>query len=237
MDTFWNPEECPSRDLPISTLENALTPMRSRSSPKGSIMTTPSSDSVRKVANPETVLGKISNAESTPIMSELDGVSESFPRLRVVHGDTEQHSDQLDQPLEVPQQIAELTGHLRRRHDDLIAKEATLNDKIQSWLTNIDAQSAANTDRERKLKLREQQLRSLQFHLLQMQNDIVDSQLSMEKVIEHFENTESDEYMRLALELLRFEVLDRFDYVSKRWELLHEKLENLYQPKPLRRAA
>jgi len=97
--------------------------------------------------------------------------------------------------------------------------------------------SCPSRDRERKLQLREQQLRSLQFHLLQMQNDIIDSQLSMENVIEHFENTESDEYMRLALELLRFEVLDRFDYVSKRWELLHEKIENLYQQKPLRRAA
>jgi len=200
-------------------------------------MTTPSSESVRKVAKPESVLGQISNAESTPITSEMDGVSESFPRLRVVHGDSETYEDQLDQPLELPQQIAELTNHLKRRHDDLMAKESSLNNKMESWLMSFSAQSAANSDRERKLQLREQQLRSLQFHLLQMQNDIIDSQLSMENVIEHFENTESDEYMRLALELLRFEVLDRFDYVSKRWELLHEKIENLYQQKPLRRAA
>jgi len=73
--------------------------------PKGlKIMTTPSSESVRKVAKPESVLGQISNAESTPITSEMDGVSESFPRLRVVHGDSETYEDQLDQPLELPQQ-------------------------------------------------------------------------------------------------------------------------------------
>jgi hypothetical protein len=70
-----------------------------------------------------------------------------------------------------------------------------------------------------------------------MQNDIIDSQLSMEKVIEHFENSDSDEYMKLALEMLRFEVLDRFDYVSQRWDLLHGKLENLYANKTLKNCA
>jgi TolA-binding protein len=145
--------------------------------------------------------------------------------------------DHLDQPMEVPPQIAELTGHLKRRRDQLQAKEAKLNEKIALWQQTVDLRSAATSDRERELKKREQHLRSLQFHLLQMQNDIVDSQLSMEGVIEHFENTDSDEYMKLALEMLRFEVLERFDYISKRWEMLHDKLENLYAEQPQRKVA
>ena len=203
-------------------------------------MTTPSSD-VRKVTNPATILDQIDNTQrnvrNDVCLEGIDPQDSRTPRLRVIHADKEVYDDNLDQPLEVPQQIAELTGHLKRRRDALVAKEASLNERIASWQSSMDVRSAANSDHERELQIREQQLKRLQFHLLQMQNDIIDSQLSMEGVIEHFENTESDEYMQLALEMLRFEVLDRFDYISKRWEMLHSKLENLYSEYPLRKCA
>ena len=201
-------------------------------------MTTPSSDIVRKVASPATILGQIDAPGETPRHAVIARSNDTnFPKPRVVYADEEVFDDQLDQPLEVPLQIAELTGHLKRRRDQLHAKEAQLNEKIATWQLNMDVRGAASSDRERELKLREKHLKSLQFHLLQMQNDIIDSQLSMEGVIEHFESTDSDEYMKLALELLRFEVLDRFDYISKRWEMLHSKLENLYSEQPLRKCA
>jgi len=200
-------------------------------------MTTPSSEPVRKVENPAVVLDQINNSNESESKSNVRVRDAGPPKLRVVHADGEDFDDQLDQPLEVPLQISELTGHLKRRRDELLEKEQNLNEKITSWQASMDARGAANTDLESQLKVREKQLRSLQFHLLQMQNDIIDSQLSMEGVIEQLENTESDEYMKLALELLRFEVLDRFDYISKRWELLHDKLENLYSQQPLRKAA
>lgn len=201
-------------------------------------MTKPSSDSIRKVADPATILGQISNATKTRVTAESSPSASDRPRLRVVHADGESFDDQLDQPLELPQQVAELAGHLKRRQTELSAKEMALNETIESWRSSVDAQGAANASRERQLKGREQQLRSLQFHLLQVQNDVIDSQLAMEEVIEHFENCESDQHLHLALELLRFEVLERFDYLSKRWELLHERLENLYQqPQAQRRVA
>lgn len=204
-------------------------------------MTTPSSD-VRKVPNPATILNQIDNSKGNVARNDVtlngkDRHDSRTPRLRVIHADKEVFDDNLDQPLEVPQQIVELTGHLKRRRDELVAKEANLKERIASWQTSMDVRSAANSDHERELQVREQQLKRLQYHLLQMQNDIIDSQLSMEGVIEHFENTESDEYMQLALEMLRFEVLDRFDYISKRWEMLHGKLENLYSERPLRKCA
>jgi len=199
-------------------------------------MTTPVPEKVRRATDPAIVLGQIENGRGpVAAVSVSQGSTDQSPRLRVVHADEEVFDDHLDQPLEVPAQIAELTGHLKRRRDQLLEKEISLNERISSWQQSMDHRSAATSDRERELKNREHHLRSLQFHLLQMQNDIVDSQLSMESVIEHFENTESDEYMKLALEMLRFEVLDRFDYISKRWEMLHNKLENLYSEQPLRR--
>jgi len=201
-------------------------------------MTTQPSESIRKVENPAVVLDQINNTAETQSKNDVSVRDAGRPRLRVVHADDGDHyDDQLDQPLEVPLQISELTSHLKRRRDELIEKEQNLNQKITSWQASLDARGADNSDRESQLQVREKQLRSLQFHLLQMQNDIIDSQLSMEGVIEHFENTESDEYMKLAVEMLRFEVLDRFDYISKRWEMLHGKLENLYSEQPLRKAA
>lgn len=199
-------------------------------------MTKSSSEPVRKVASPATILGQIENAQGKVARNDVRlGRNSGAPKLRVIHADKESYDDNLDQPLEVPLQIAELTHHLKRRRDQLQAKEENLNEKIAHWQTSMDVRGAATSDHERKLKIREKQLRSLQFHLLQMQNDVIDSQLSMEGVIEHFENTDSDECMKIALEMLRFEVLDRFDYISKRWEMLHEKLENLYSDQPLRK--
>lgn len=205
-------------------------------------MTTPAhvpNENVRKVCDPGTILGQIENSVSGPgvKVGDPNASRARAPRLRVIHGDEEIFDEQLDQPLEVPQQILELTTHLKRRRDELESRERDLKEQLASWQVSIDQRNAANSEKERELTGRERQLRSLQFHLLQMQNDIIDSQLSMEKVIEHFENSDSDEYMKLALEMLRFEVLDRFDYVSQRWDLLHGKLENLYVDKPLKNCA
>lgn len=199
-------------------------------------MTKSSSESVRKVASPAAILGLIDNAQGNVARNDVClGNDSGMPKLRVIHADKESYDDNLDQPLEVPLQIAELTHHLKRRRDQLQAKEEELNAKIADWQMSMDFRGAATSDQERKLKIREKQLGSLQFHLLQMQSDVIDSQLSMEGVIEHFENSESDECMKLALEMLRFEVLDRFDYISQRWETLHDKLESLCADQPLRK--
>ena len=76
-------------------------------------MTTPSSDIVRKVASPATILGQIDAPGETPRHAVIARNNDTnFPKLRVVYADEEVFDDQLDQPLEVPLQIAELTGHL-----------------------------------------------------------------------------------------------------------------------------
>lgn len=194
---------------------------------------------VRKVCDPGTVLGQIENSDSGPriAVGDSDAVRARSPRLRVFDSETDSFDDQLDQPLEVPQQILELTDHLKRRRDQLAEKESQLKEQLSAWQMMIDQRQAATSDKERQLDSREKQMKSLQFHLLQIQNDVIDSQLSMERVIEHFENTDSDECLKRAIELLRFEVVERFEYVSKRWESLHSKLENLYSEPVPRKAA
>jgi hypothetical protein len=65
----------------------------------------------------------------------------------------------------------------------------------------------------------------LQFELLQLQNDVIDSQLAMEEIVQQFANEDSEGKLLVALEMLRFEIRERFDYVSERWDRLHLKLE------------
>lgn len=160
-------------------------------------------------------------------------------RLRVVRHDdaAPTFEDRLDEHIEMPQQVIELADHLKHSRQKLVQREQELNRSVAAWREDLESQRVANSATASELQNRERQLRSLQFHLLQMQNDLVDSQMSMESVIKHFENVDSDEYLQQALELLRFEVLDRFDYLSKRWEMLHDRLEALRCENPLRKCA
>jgi hypothetical protein len=181
--------------------------------------------------------GRVEGVSKEPFTS--NGVS-GKPTLRVVRQDErdqEVYEDRLDEPLEMPQQVLELASHLKKCRESLVEREERLTKEVDAWRISLESQQAANSDQAIRLRNRELQLRSLQFHLLQLQNDVVDSQLAMESVIEHFENVDSDEYLKSALELLRFEVLDRFDYISKRWEMLHDKIEGMYGRPELKKCA
>lgn len=190
----------------------------------------------RKVTDPRVVLERIESPQSS------DAHFETVPaphQLRVLHPDSDSplFDDRLDEHIEVPLQVLELADHLKHSRQKLVERERELDRNVESWREDIDSQRAANSATAGELRNRELQLRSLQFHLLQMQNDLVDSQVAMESVIRHFENVDSDGFLKQALELLRFEVLDRFDYLSKRWEMLHARLEALRDDEPQRKCA
>ena len=139
--------------------------------------------------------------------------------------------------MELPIQVKEVASFLKNSRAELLKREKALCERMSQFQSHVASQNAFDFAREQEIKNREDQIRSLQYHLLQMQNDVIDSQLAMDKVISHFENIEGDDFLRIALELLRFEVTERFDYICHRWEVLHEKLESLYSTHPLRKAA
>ncbi len=167
----------------------------------------------------------------------LNEPSATCHQLRVIHPDGDAWDDGLEEPCELPVQVQQVASYLKSSRAALIQREKELREKISKFHSHVASQHAHDLARIKEIRNRENQIRSLQFHLLQMQNDVIDSQLAMEQVIGHFENVDGDAYLKVALELLRFEVTERFDYVCQRWEILHEKLESLYIKEPLTKAA
>jgi len=184
-----------------------------------------------KVSDPKTILRQIESSKEGRTSIEL---TEPMHQLRVFQSDAEVWEDRLDEPEELPRQVIEVASFLKEHRAKLVQREQTLSKKITKFHSHLLSQHASETQQS---VVRQNQIRSLQFHLLQMQNDIIDSQLTMEEIIEHFEQSDGDTRLRAALALLRFEVLDRFDFLTERWENLHEKLEGLCTDAPARRAA
>jgi DNA repair exonuclease SbcCD ATPase subunit len=147
------------------------------------------------------------------------------PRLRIVRPDVETFDDRLDEAEEPDLQIVEIANHLRDRNAGLSRRESELKKRMHIWQTQVDAQLAMSAYREKSLRERESQIKNLQFELLQLQNDVIDSQLAMEEIVQQFANEDSEGKLLVALEMLRFEIRERFDYVSERWDRLHLKLE------------
>jgi len=186
-----------------------------------------------RLSDPKEILNQMqSGSANTPAQPAVAG-----HQLRVVHPDGDDWDDGLDEPGELPVQVQEVASFLKSSRAELLEREKELREKISKFHTHVASQHAHDLARVKEIRNREDQIRSLQFHLLQMQNDVIDSQLAMEQVIGHFEHVDGDAYLRVALELLRFEVTERFDYICQRWEILHEKLESLYVKEPVRKAA
>lgn len=186
-----------------------------------------------RLSDPKEILKQMESA-SAPTPVEPPATSH---QLRVIHPDEDGWDDGLDEPVELPEQVREVASYLKTSRAELLEREKELREKISQFHSHVASQHAHDLARVKEIRNREDQIRSLQFHLLQMQNDVIDSQLAMEKVIGHFEHVDGDEFLKVALELLRFEVTERFDYICQRWEILHEKLESLYVKEPARRKA
>ena len=167
----------------------------------------------------------LSIVESTTSATTSPAPADSVPKLRIVRHDVESYSDRLDEYEQPSLQVSEIAGHLRHRKEQLDRRESDLRKQINIWQSQVDSQIALSAWREKSLRERESQIKSLQFELLQLQNDVIDSQLAMEQIVEQFANDDIDGKMLVALEMLRFEIRERFDYVAERWDRLHAKLD------------
>jgi len=73
-------------------------------------------------------------------------------------------------------------------------------------------------------------VRSLESQLLQLQNDVIDGQAALQTVSEKISN---DGFLHVvdgekiaALEDLRFEISERFDYLVERWQRFRDSQAN-----------
>ncbi len=176
-----------------------------------------------RVANPQTVLNHIgsvpvdlSDDASTP---DAD-INEAPVGLKIFQPE----ENTLDK-----EQARQLGQHLIRWRAELEAAQANLQrQKHEAYRQQeVDQQEIAR--RHKTLQQRERQVSSLENQLLQLQNDVIDGHTALQEVAETLSQEGFlhvvDEEKIGALEDLRFEITERFDYLIERWEKFRDSRE------------
>ena len=135
--------------------------------------------------------------------------------------------DILQTTIESAKQIQQLAERLKQNQSELAAKEASLDAAIQNQAT-IAAQ-AQLTIEKRLSQLQQQtaQVRLQQRQVMQLQSSIVESHEATKIAIEQLVASELTDATTLQqMKAIQFEVSERFDYISLRWQQLHDLLEN-----------
>ncbi len=173
-----------------------------------------------RVANPQTVLNHIG---SVPV-----DLSDEAPSP-AANLETAPVGLKIFQPQETTletEQARQLGQHLIRWRAELEAAQADFEDQQRAWYLQREVEQQDIALRHKTLQQRERQVRSLERQLLQLQNDVIDGQAALQSVAEQLSADGflhvMDEEKISALEDLRFEISERFDYLVERWVRFRE---------------
>ena len=123
--------------------------------------------------------------------------------------------------IESAEQVQQLAKRLNESEDELQAREAGLEQRIQTWNERVES---LETDLELKLSQLQQQssqVRCQQLNLIQLQTDIVKSHEATREAIETLVvESGSDAKTVATLKALKYQLSGRFDYIARRWEHL-----------------
>ena len=172
------------------------------------------------LANPQAVLASIG---SRPVdLSDTDASS----IFQIPHqGENPAVPLKIFQPEESTastEQTRQLGQHLSRWREQLESQQATFDEERLHWILQCDQDHQQLDERDKVVEQRLRQVQSLERQLLQLQNDVIDGQTALREVAaklsaEGFAEV-SDPEKIAALEDLRFEISERFDYLVKRWD-------------------
>jgi predicted RNase H-like nuclease (RuvC/YqgF family) len=174
-----------------------------------------------RIANPQTVLNHIG---SVPVDLSDESLTNDTPSPAA---DMEKPPVGLKifQPEETTlekEQARQLGQHLIRWRTELEAAQANFDEqKLNAYRQQeVDQQEIAR--RHKTLQQRERQVRSLEAQLLQLQNDVIDGHTAQQSIAEQLSRDGFlhvvDEEKIGALEDLRFEISERFEYLIERWQ-------------------
>ena len=174
-----------------------------------------------RVANPLAVLKHIgsqpvdlSTGTAQPVQQPTTDQPSS--RLKIFQPQTE--------PADA-QQTRQLGQHLIQWRAQLEAAQADFDQQKHRWHCQNEAQQETIERQQQTLQQRERQVRSLEAQLLQLQNDVIDGQTALRTIAETISRDGFlhviDEEKIAALEDLRFEISERFDYLIERWARFH----------------
>ena len=188
-----------------------------------------------RVANPQTVLKHIgsqpvdlSTGTAQPAQQRTTDTIQSSARLKIFQPQTETAD---------AQQTRQLGRHLIQWRAQLEAAQADFDQQKHHWHCQNEAQQE-NIDRQQQtLQQRERQVRSLETQLLQLQNDVIDGQTALRAIAETISRDGFlhviDQEKIAALEDLRFEISERFDYLIERWTRFHFIVGILHNSEPI----
>jgi hypothetical protein len=129
-------------------------------------------------------------------------------------------------------QLQQLGQHLIRWRTELEKQQTQLRSEQHHWTRQMQLEHELIADRNDRLDQRQRQTKSIEFQVMQLQNDVIDAQVALEQTVtaltecSHLENQKHDRDGRTIAELtaLRFEITERFDYLEKRWKNLRAEI-------------
>ena len=134
--------------------------------------------------------------------------------------------DILQTTIESAIQIQQLAERLKQNQSELAAKEASLDASIQEQETIAAQDQLAIEKRLSQLQQQTSQVRLQQRHVMQLQSSIIESHEATKIAIEQLVSSELTDATTLQqMKAIQFEVSERFDYISLRWQQLHDLLE------------
>lgn len=140
-----------------------------------------------------------------------------------------EYGTHLTPPSNSDEHAGELAQRLRQKKQQLEERETEFRIQVWAWESNTSAQQKKIRQRERRVEQKEIELRKLQFQLFELQNQIIQSQLALQQashlispsVPQPSADTES------GLELLRFELDDRYAVVEASWMQIMAEMSRL----------
>ena len=142
------------------------------------------------------------------------------------HG-PEDSEDILQSTIESAKQIQQLAERLKQNQLELAAKEANLQTAIDEQ-EGIANQAQLNIERRlSQLQQQTSQVRLQQRHVMQLQLSLVKSHEASKIAIEQLVSSELTEAATLQqMKTIQYEITERFNYLSRRWQYLYDMLEN-----------
>ena len=168
-------------------------------------------------------------AVQTPV--EPDSAQHDYPptlKLMVPEDDVPVGSeDILQSTIESAKQIQQLAERLKLNQSELAAKEANLQAAIDEQ-AGIANQAQLKIERRlSQLQQQTSQVRLQQRHVMQLQSSLVKSHEASKIAIEQLVSAELTEAATLQhMKTIQYEVTERFNYLSRRWQQLYDMLEN-----------
>ena len=135
--------------------------------------------------------------------------------------------DILQTTIESAKQIQQLAERLKQNQSELAAKKESLNASIAAH-ESIAAQAQQKIEnRMSQLQQHTAQVRLQQRHVMQLQTSIVKSHEATKIAIEKLVSSELTDAVTLQqMKAIQHELSEQFDNICRRWEHLHNMLEN-----------